>query len=33
MAWKQAGQKMKQAPEEPPSGENGKSRKGRTEAE
>ena len=30
-AWKQAGRKRKEAPEEPPSGENGKKGKERTE--
>ena len=30
-AWKQAGRKRKEAPEEPPTGENGKKGKERTE--
>ena len=32
-AWKQAGQKRKKAPEEPPTGENGKKGKERTEGQ
>ena len=31
-AWKQAGQKRKEAPEEPPPGDNGKKGKERTES-